>query len=131
MIVVDSSALLAILLHEPDFRTYVDAIVDAEARSISSFTLFETRVGVHRRLGEAGIAELTRLLSQAEATTVPFDDGQSALAFDAYRRYGKGSGHAAQLNLGDCASYALARTLNVPLLFKGNDFGRTDVQSAL
>ncbi|MGE3711410.1 MAG: type II toxin-antitoxin system VapC family toxin, partial [Hyphomicrobiaceae bacterium] len=63
-------------------------------------------------------------------TTVPFDDTQAALAFEANRRYGKGY-HSARLNLGDCAAYALARSLDVPLLFKGNDFTQTDIRRAL
>ena len=61
----------------------------------------------------------------------PFDDDQAGIAFAAYRSYGKGSGHKAQLNLGDCAAYALATSLDLPLLFKGNDFTHTDVRSAL
>jgi ribonuclease VapC len=130
VIVVDSSALLAILLHEADARSYADAIVDSEACSISSFTLFETQVVIHRRALEEGTAQLSRLITQSRATTVAFDESQSVLAFEAYRRFGKGN-HPAGLNLGDCAAYALAKSLDAPLLFKGNDFARTDVRRAL
>lgn len=130
MIVVDSSALLAILLHEPDARLFADAIIDSEARSISSLTLFETHVVIHSRMREGGVAQLTRLLAESRMATVPFDGGQLVLAFDAYRRFGKGN-HPAKLNLGDCASYALAKSLDAPLLFKGNDFARTDIRRAL
>jgi ribonuclease VapC len=130
VIVVDSSALLAILLPEADARSYADAIVDSEACSISSFTLFETQVVIHRRGLQEGIAQLSRLLTQSRAITVPFDESQSIQAFDAYRRFGKGI-HSAGLNLGDCATYALAKSLDAPLLFKGNDFARTDIRRAL
>lgn len=130
MIVVDSSALIAILLDEPDARSYVDAIADSGACSISSFTLFETHVVIHRRARERGVQRLARLLEHARLTTAPFDDSQTAIAFDAYRRYGKGN-HPARLNLGDCAAYALARSLDAPLLFKGNDFAQTDIRRAL
>lgn len=130
MIVVDSSALVAILLHEPDARSYADAIIDSDERTISTFNLFETHVVVHQRMGDQGVRELMGLLSQFRLSTAPFDDGHAALAFEAYRRYGKGN-HPAALNLADCASYALAKSLDAPLLFKGNDFTQTDIRRVL
>ena len=130
MIVVDSSALLAILLDEPDARSIADLINDAEGRTISSFNLFETHVVIHRQGRDEGVRDLRSLLARTRLTTVPFDDAQAALAFAAYRRYGKGN-HPAALNLGDCAAYALAKSLDLPLLFKGNDFARTDIRRVL
>ena len=130
MIVVDSSALLAILLGEPDARSIADLINDAEGRTISSFNLFETHVVIHRQGRDEGVRDLRSLLARTRLTTVPFDDAQAALAFAAYRRYGKGN-HPAALNLGDCAAYALAKSLDLPLLFKGNDFARTDIRRVL
>ena len=130
MIVVDSSALLAILLDESDARSFADVINDSEGRTISSFNLFETHVVIHRQGHDEGVRDLKSLLSRIRLTTVPFDDAQAALAFAAYRRYGKGN-HPAALNLGDCAAYALAKSIDAPLLFKGNDFARTDIRRAL
>lgn len=130
MIVVDSSALLSILLNEADAGSFADAIIDSEGRTISSFNLFESHVVIHRRARERGVQLLTNLLSRLRLTTAPFDDAQATLAFEAYGRFGKGN-HPAALNLGDCAAYALAKSLDAPLLFKGNDFTRTDIRSVL
>ncbi|MFO1161782.1 MAG: type II toxin-antitoxin system VapC family toxin [Reyranellaceae bacterium] len=130
MIVVDSSALLAILLDEPDARSFADAISSSEDCTISSFNFFETQVVIHRNSREDGVRDLMTLLSQGRLTIAPFDEAQAALAFEAYRRYGKGY-HSARLNLGDCAAYALARNLDAPLLFKGNDFSQTDIRRVL
>lgn len=130
MIVVDSSALLAILLNEPDAESFANAIVDTGGCTISSVNLFEVHVVIHRRSRERGVQILASLLSQLRLTTAPFDDAQAALAFEAHCRYGKGN-HPAALNIGDCAAYALAKSLDAPLLFKGNDFTRTDIRSVL
>jgi hypothetical protein len=83
VIVIDSSALLAIILYEPDARRYADAIIDSEARSVSDFALFESRVVLHKRIGEVGSARLSALLRESRMTTVAFDEPQSNLAFDA------------------------------------------------
>ena len=80
---------------------------------------------------ERALREFEVFLENLDVRILAFDTNQATIAFDAYRRFGKGSGHPAQLNLGDCAAYALARSLNLPLLFKGNDFIHTDVQPAL
>lgn len=130
MIAVDSSALLAILLNEPEAPACIEALIDATSSYVSSFTLFETRVVIQRVAAHDGLADLAILLERSRVLTVPFDDEQAAVALDAYRRYGKGI-HPAGLNIGDCASYALAKSRNLPLLFKGNDFARTDIASAL
>lgn len=130
MIAVDSSALLAILLGEPESTACTDALIGSPSCFVSSFTLFETRVVIQRVAPHAGPDDLTILLEKSRMTTVAFDDEQAALAFEAYRRFGKGI-HPAGLNIGDCASYALAKSRNMPLLFKGNDFTQTDIASAL
>lgn len=130
MIVVDLSAVVAMILNEPDARSFANALVDDDAPLISAVTLYELRVVLNARTGERGVRELATLIARSAMETVAFDDRQSDLAFDAYRRYGKGV-HPAGLNLADCAAYALAKSLDAPLLFKGDDFARTDVRRAL
>jgi ribonuclease VapC len=98
---------------------------------MSSVTLVETRIVLFSRIGPGAVATLDELMKRAEIIEVSFDAQQSDIAFDAFRRYGKGRGHPAQLNIIDCAAYALARSRNLPLLFKGEDFAQTDVASAL
>lgn len=130
MIVIDSSALIAILLPEADADTFSDLVGEDGAPHASTVTLFETRIVLSFRGGAAKLRELEEWLRVARVVAVAFDDAQSALAFEAYRHFGKGN-HPAGLNLGDCAAYALARSLDAPLLFKGNDFARTDIRRAL
>jgi ribonuclease VapC len=131
LIVLDSSALVAILRDEPDAPIFRDIIADAMGLAISAFTLFECRTVLWGRFGSASVADLDLLIEASRTVVHSFDARQSALAFDAYRRFGKGSGHPARLNLGDCAAYALATSLDMPLLFKGSDFSYTDVRPAL
>lgn len=130
MIVIDSSALIAILLPEADADTFSDLVGEDGAPRASTVTLLETRIVLSFRGGGAKLLELEEWLRVAKVVAVAFDDAQSVLAFDAYRRFGKGN-HSASLNLGDCAAYALAKSLDAPLLFKGNDFARTDIRRAL
>ena len=127
MIVVDSSALVAIILAEDEAARFSDLIGEDGAPSISSVTLLETRTVL---LFRGRVAQLDDYLRTARMTVVSFDEPQSTLAFDAYRRFGKGN-HPAALNFGDCAAYALAKSLDAPLLFKGNDFTQTDVRAAI
>lgn len=125
--VVDTSAILAFLFDEPDAGR-IEAQLDRSAETrVSAFSLFECRVVALRRSGTAAIGDLELLVASVPMLIDPFDAQQSLLAFDAYRRFGKGSGHPAQLNLGDCAAYALAKSRGLPLLFKGSDFARTDI----
>lgn len=125
--VIDSSALIAILFGEPDRERFKRAIDAAELRLVSAMTKLEASLVVIGRLGPAGAAELDALLADIAATAVPFDDHQASIARDAFIRYGKGR-HRAGLNFGDCAAYALAIAEAEPLLFKGTDFGATDVE---
>lgn len=127
--VVDTSALLAVLFDEPERDELIALLADAGDPLISPATLVETSIVMQARTGDDGIADLDDLLSAGAVRCVAVDRTQAQLARDAFRRYGKGRAPAA-LNFGDCFSYALARTANRPLLFKGADFGRTDVTPA-
>ncbi|OYQ32623.1 hypothetical protein CHU95_17765 [Niveispirillum lacus] len=130
-IIVDSSALMAILLSEPDAETYTSAMAAAPALAMSAITMFEAQTVILRRLGQSMVERFNRMMALYPVAVHSFDDAQAMTAFEAYRQFGKGCGHPAQLNLCDCASYALARTLNAPLLFKGQDFIHTDIIAAL
>lgn len=127
--VLDTSALVAVLLGEPEAETFARAIAAARTRLVSSVTLLETGIVVEARKGKAGARELDLLLQGAKIDAVPFTAEQASLARAAWRRYGMGR-HPAGLNLGDCCSYALSKLSGEPLLFKGDDFGRTDVPVA-
>ena len=129
MIVVDTSAIIAMLLGEAEAAQYANLLADAADVRMSAVTDYETRV-VLRPRGPAMIVRYDALLAEIGISIVPFDQEQSRLAFEGYRHWGKGV-HPAALNLGDCAAYALAKSLDAPLLFKGADFARTDVRRAL
>lgn len=128
--IVDSSALVAILRREAGFERIVDVLLARDAR-ISAATLVEARIVVGSYLGMPGRRQLEALLAKAEVEIVAFDAEQAGAAADAYRDYGRGSGHPARLNLGDSFGYALAYVRDEPLLYVGDDFSRTDVRSAL
>jgi ribonuclease VapC len=128
--VLDSSAIMALLLDEPDADALRFAIADAEIRLVSAATLLEASLVVERRHGEAGGRELDLLIGKLGIAIVPVDAEQVAAARRAWRRFGRGR-HPAGLNYGDLFSYALARTTGEPLLFKGDDFTKTDVARVL
>jgi len=127
--VIDSSALLALLLAEPEAETFARAIAADPRRLASAFSILETAIVVETKKGENAGRELDLLLHRAQIDVVVMDAAQVELARSAYRRYGKG-GQPAGLNIGDCCSYALSRFTGEPLLFKGGDFARTDVALA-
>jgi ribonuclease VapC len=127
--VVDTSAVMAVLQHEPEAEAFARAIEADPVRLISAVSLLEAGMLVEVRKGKAGCLELDNLLLRARLEVVPFDAEQAQLARLAFRRYGKGR-HPAGLNFGDCAVYALATTRGEHLLFKGEDFARTDVEAA-
>ncbi len=130
MIVVDSSALIAILRREPEADSFLQVIVGAEGCLLSAVSLLETSMVMAGRTGDAARwAELDALIARADMQVVAQDAGLTEEARRAFLRYGKGR-HPAALNLGDCASYALAKARNLPLLFKGNDFPNTDLAAA-
>lgn len=124
--VIDTSALLAILQDEPERRAFNEAIESADARSISAATFVETSIVIESRYGAEGLRDLDLLLAKAAVDLVAVDAEQADLARTAFSRFGKGR-HPAGLNFGDCFSYALAKSLAEPLLYKGGDFSLTDV----
>jgi len=128
--VIDTSALMAILKVEPEALALIACLKQPGPKRISTATLLECRIVVERQLGEAGQAELDLLLARAEITAVPLDDRHLHWALQGWRLYGKGR-HPAGLNLGDCFSYGLAKALRAPLLFKGEDFAATDLDAVL
>ncbi|MBL8705811.1 MAG: type II toxin-antitoxin system VapC family toxin [Rhodospirillales bacterium] len=129
--IVDSSAIIALLRDEPEAQRVMSALASASVRRMSAFSLFESRVVLGRRYGDAMLRELDILMVKLEMQVEAFTADQSAIAFAAYQRFGKGTGHSAQLNLGDCAAYALAKSYDEPLLFVGTDFSKTDIQAAV
>ena len=124
--VLDTSALLALLLDEPEAEAFRAAVEDDPTRLVSAATLLETALVIEARKGEPGGRELDLLIHKADVVVVPVDTEHVALARKAYRRYGKGR-HEAGLNFGDVFAYALARASGESLLFKGDDFSKTDV----
>ena len=131
MIVIDSSALLAIIFEEPERAAFENAIKSAASSFISAVNAHETACVLRGRHGVAAVAEFWQWLADNEIEIVPFDEVQVHAATVAFNRYGKGIDSKARLNLADCAAYALSSTMNAPLLFKGNDFTQTDVKSCL
>ncbi|MFL5297022.1 MAG: type II toxin-antitoxin system VapC family toxin [Phenylobacterium sp.] len=128
MIVVDASAVLAILLREPGFERYADLLTASGGR-ISPINHWEVLVGALRELGGGGVSEVRGLLVALGIETATLGERDTDAAFEAYRQFGKGNG--GPLNLGDCFAYALAQAEGDGLLFKGNDFPKTDVKPAL
>ncbi|MEG3124900.1 type II toxin-antitoxin system VapC family toxin [Sphingomonas sp. GB1N7] len=128
MISVDSSAILAILFRESDANDFIDTLLDNET-VIAAPTLVEMRTVVTRRKVLEGFDQLDNILTETKSTVIAFDAEMAIIAGLAFVKYGKGN-HPAKLNFGDCMAYALAKSLDVPLLYKGNDFAQTDIRSA-
>lgn len=126
-VVVDTSALIAILFSETEAVSFARRLVDADEVVVSAVTLHETRLVYAKRIVDADQTRLDELLALVRARIDPFDEEQSGIAFKAFTRYGQGR---YGLNLCDLASYALAKSLGAALLFKGQDFARTDMVSA-
>ena len=124
--VIDSSAVIAILLGEPEAARLAHAIAAAPVRLMSSFSALECALVIEAKKGEAGGRELDLLLLRAGVEVSAFDADQQEIARDAWRRFGKGR-HPAGLNIGDCCAYALAVVVHEKLLFKGTDFTQTDI----
>ncbi len=124
--VIDSSAIVAILQDEPERRSFNEAIEGAETRLMSTATFVETSMIMESRFGPEGCRNLDLFLGKAGVQLVPVDVDQAHVARLAFREYGKGR-HRAGLNYGDCFTYALAKLLAEPVLFKGDDFSRTDI----
>ncbi|MBW2607621.1 MAG: type II toxin-antitoxin system VapC family toxin [Deltaproteobacteria bacterium] len=128
--VIDTSALIAILFGESEASSFARAIADESQKLISAFNALETGIVVEARKGEAGGRELDLLIHRAQIEIVAMNVDQSEIARAAWRKYGKGN-HPAGLNIGDCCAYALTKYSGEPLLFKGNDFSQTDVRAAI
>jgi ribonuclease VapC len=128
--IVDSSAVLAILLNESDGERFALAIERADICRMSAVTFVEAAIRAESIGGSRMAADYDAMLREAEVEIEPVTMVQARLARDAYRAFGKGRGHPARLNLGDCFAYALAKAYDEPLLFKGNDFERTDIVPA-
>ena len=127
--VIDSSAVVAILLAEPERERFLEAIGADPVRLISSVNALEASMVIESRNGKAGGRELDLLFHRSKVEIVASTAEHFEVARDAWRRFGKGN-HPARLNMGDCFAYALSQVSGEPLLFKGNDFGRTDVAVA-
>lgn len=130
-LVVDTSALVAILNQEPEARDFATACHDAETLMISAGTLHEANCVMVRSNIDEGTTRLDALVRRLDLTIAAFDAEQLEASRAAYMLYGRGTGHPALLNMGDCFAYALAKTRRLPLLFKGNDFVHTDIEPAL
>ncbi len=129
--IIDTSALIAILRAEPDAGEMARAIEHAQIRRISAANWLETAVVIDASRDPVASRRFGELVQTAELHVEPVTGDQARIARDAYRDFGTGSGHKAGLNFGDCFAYALAKSTGDDLLFKGNDFGHTDISSAL
>ena len=127
--VIDTSAIVAIVRREPEREAFAQALATADDPLVSAATLLECSMVVHRRLGPRAVSRLDDLLQRAGVRVMAVDLVQAHAARDAWLRYGKGRSPAG-LNFGDCFSYALATTTGRPLLYKGGDFAQTDVVAA-
>ncbi len=125
--VLDSSAILAILLGEPEGPAIASAVAADPRRLLGAFTALEAALVIEARKGEDAGREFDLFVYRSGLDVIPMDANQMELARAAWRRYGRGR-HAAGLNIGDCCAYALSRFTGEPLLFKGDNFQKTDVQ---
>lgn len=128
--IIDTSAILAILFAEDDAARYADAIARADLRLISAANYLEAGIVVDNQIGAAAGRQLDALISRAEIRVEAVTREHAELARQAYLDFGRGN-HEARLNFGDCFAYALSKAMGLPLLFKGNDFTNTDLTSAL
>ncbi len=129
-IVVDSSAIIAILLKEPERAVFIAALDESGDACCSTVTFVEAFMVAMSRAPAFSLERHAALLDGFGIRRIPVDEEQSVLAAQGFLRFGKGR-HSAKLNMGDCFSYALAKSLNAPLLYKGEDFSQTDIVSAL
>ena len=128
--IIDSSAVIAILFDEPEAQALLSQIAVADVCRLSSASLVEIGIVLRRDAAAQRRAAFNEMLRLFSIKIEPVTEEQAYLALDAYDRFGKGTGHPAGLNYGDCFSYALAKQAGEPLLFKGDDFTRTDLEAA-
>ncbi len=127
MIVVDSSAVIAILFKEPEHDAFAQIITGSERCVMSAVNVHETATVLRLRHGPVGVERFWQFLTDVEIEVIPFDEAQVRIAAIAFDAYGKGINPKARLNFSDCAAYALAKIMDAPLLFKGDDFTQTDL----
>jgi ribonuclease VapC len=130
-VIVDSSAIIAILADEPEASAFSNALEAASNIAIAAPTLVELYIVADRARDPRARSALDDLLRAVDPEIVAFTVDHATIAREAHRNFGRGSGHAARLNFGDCFAYALAKATGEPLLFKGDDFTHTDIRSAL
>ncbi len=128
--VIDSSALIAIVLGEPEARQFIRLIRNTPSRKISAAGFIETGIVLKGRTSRAKQELFEKIIRRFHLAIVPVTEEQARIALDAFERYGKGRGHPAGLNFGDCFAYSLAKAAGEPLLFKGQDFLHTDIPAA-
>ncbi len=124
--VVDTSAIIAILGNEPEQQSFIEAIEQSDVRLISSASFLEASIVILHRFGEEGLKDLDVFVMAAKIEIEPVDSDQAHIARRAYLEFGKNR-HPANLNFGDCFAYALSKLTDEPLLFKGDDFSKTDI----
>src|SRR5450830_244751 len=129
--IIDTSAIIAILRDEPEAASYARAIADATDRRVSAVNFVESAVVIDASRDPIATRRFDEFIKEANIFIEPVTEIQAQIARDAYRDFGKGSGHPAKLNFGDCFAYALTKAFGERLLFKGNDFAQTDIVSAL
>ena len=129
--IIDSSAMVSILKKEQDWLALLEAVNSADCVRFSAASYLETSIVLDKERDPVISAGLDDLIEEAKIVIEPVTAEQARIARQAYRDYGRGSGHAANLNFGDCFSYALARVKREPILFKGDDFGHTDLRAAI
>lgn len=127
--IVDSSAIIAIVLREPGWQDLVSKLAAAASPAVAAPTLAETGLVLTAKIGRRASGVLSRFLQEAGLTVIPFADGHWRTAVEAYTRFGKGR-HPASLNFGDCLTYAVAQLAGQPLLYVGDDFSKTDLPAA-
>jgi ribonuclease VapC len=130
-VIVDTSAIMAIVKDEPEAEAFATLLAGSAVNRISAATLVETSIVIDRSLPPSAHARLDALLDGTAMVIESVTAEHADLARTAHRRFGRGSGHPARLNFGDCFAYALAKATGEPLLYKGDDFGHTDIRSAL
>lgn len=129
--IIDASALIAILRDEPEARTFAEAIAGTNTRRVSAVNYVEAAAVIDASRNPVASRRFDDLFREADLIIEQVTEAQARIAREAYRDFGKGSGHPAGLNFGDCFAYALAKTTGEPILFKGDDFSRTDLSAAL
>src|SRR5215475_5273348 len=129
--IIDTSALIAILRDEPEAAACAEAIEAAPHRRISAANFVEAAIVIDSSRDPVASRRFDDLVKEAQLVIEPVDEVQARIAREAYRDFGRGSGHPARLNFGDCFAYALARVTGEPLLFKGDDFSHTDIAPVL